>query len=94
MVSGSWDMNVKLWDPRTNNCLGTYKQPQKVYTMSLSNEKLVVGTAERLVHIYDLRNMDEPLQKRESSLKFQTRCIRCFPDGTGKVESKKLLLIF
>ena len=24
-----------------------------------------------------------PEQKRESSLKFQTRCVRCFPDATG-----------
>ena len=24
-----------------------------------------------------------PEQERESSLKFQTRCVRCFPDGTG-----------
>ena len=27
--------------------------------------------------------MDEPQQKRESSLKFQTRAIRCFPNGQG-----------
>jgi hypothetical protein len=24
-----------------------------------------------------------PEQERESSLRFQTRCVRCFPDGTG-----------
>ncbi len=24
-----------------------------------------------------------PEQERESSLKFQTRCVRCFPDATG-----------
>ena len=45
--------------------------------------RLVVGTAGRQVHIYDIRNMNEPLQKRESSLKFQTRAIRCFPNGEG-----------
>ena len=25
----------------------------------------------------------QPEQARESSLKFQTRCIRCYPNGTG-----------
>jgi hypothetical protein len=27
----------------------------------------------------------EPMQRRESSLKSQTRCIRCMPDGAGYV---------
>jgi cell cycle arrest protein BUB3 len=35
------------------------------------------------VHVYDIRKMSEPQQRRESSLKHQTRCIRTFPDGTG-----------
>ena len=25
----------------------------------------------------------QPEQERESSLRFQTRCVRCFPDATG-----------
>jgi cell cycle arrest protein BUB3 len=44
----------------------------------------VVGTAGRSIWIYDIRNMAEPEQKRESSLKYQTRCIRTFPDATGR----------
>ena len=51
----------------------------QVFTMSLCGERLVVGTAGRRVYIWDLRNMGF-VQKRESSLKFQTRCIRCFPN--------------
>lgn len=30
MVTGSWDMNVKLWDPRTPCNAGTFTQPEKV----------------------------------------------------------------
>jgi len=51
--------------------------------MSLVNNRLAVGTAERRVLVYDLRNMSEPEQNRESPLKHQTRCVRIFPDGTG-----------
>jgi cell cycle arrest protein BUB3 len=84
VITGSWDSTVKLWDPRAATpCTGTYKQPERIYTMSLSNDKLVVGTAGRHVHIYDFRNMKEPQQRRESSLKYQTRCLRCGPDGSG-----------
>ena len=30
IVTGSWDKNIKLWDPRANQCTGTYQQPEKV----------------------------------------------------------------
>ncbi len=59
----------------------------QVYTMSLCGDKLVVGTAGRRVLVWDLRNMGYVQQRRESSLKYQTRCIRCFPNKLGYVLS-------
>ena len=55
--------------------------------MSLAGEKLVVGTANRKVWVWDLRNMGYVQQKRESSLKFQTRFLECFPNRQGYVLS-------
>ena len=55
--------------------------------MSLCGDKLVVGTAGRRVLVWDLRNMGYVQQRRESSLKYQTRCIRCFPNRQGYVLS-------
>ncbi len=50
VVTGGWDAQVKVWDPRAGNqCTGTHPQPDKVYSMSLAGEKLVVGTANRKV---------------------------------------------
>ena len=84
IVSGSWDGSVKIWDDRSRNpCTGTYNQLDKVYTMDVVGEVLVVGTAGRKVLVWDLRNMSSPQQKRESNLKFQTRCLRIFPDKSG-----------
>jgi len=85
IISGSWDKTIKIWDIRTSKqCVGTYPQPDKVYTMAVGGYRLIVGTCSRHVSIYDLRHMSElPQQRRESSLKYQTRCIRCFPDNTG-----------
>ena len=55
--------------------------------MALCGERLVVGTADRKVLVWDLRNMGVAQQRRESSLKYQTRCIRCFPNKLGYVLS-------
>lgn len=87
IVTGSWDQHVKLWDPRTPMCSGSYNQAERVYTMSVCGEKLVVGTALRRILVWDLRNMSYTLQKRESNLKYQTRAIRCFPNKQGFVLS-------
>ena len=49
---------------------------RKAYTMSISGEKIVVGTSDRHVHVYDIRRVgQQPLQRRQSSLRGQTRCM-------------------
>lgn len=35
MVTGSWDMSVRLWDPRTPCNAGTFTQPEKVQSTVL-----------------------------------------------------------
>ena len=55
--------------------------------MSMCGTMLVVGTTERKVLVWDLRNMEYVQQRRDSSLKYQTRCIRCFPNKQGYVLS-------
>jgi len=82
VITGSWDKTIKVWDPRSHNALiSTHQLPNKVFAMSISQYHLVIGMAGRQVWIYDIRNMQEPEQKRESSLKHQTRCIKTHPDG-------------
>jgi cell cycle arrest protein BUB3 len=50
---------------------------------------LVVGTGQRKVCVLDLRKLNNQtaIDTRESSLKYQTRCIRCFPNKQGYVLS-------
>lgn len=88
VFTGSWDATVRAWDDRatTSAALTTEtKLPDKVYSMDLVGNSLLVAMANRHVHLYDTRKPDTPVQRRESSLKYQTRCVRLFPDATGFV---------
>ena len=84
IITGSWDKNIKLWDIRVANSVGTYDQSEKVYSLDTCDEKLVVGTASRRIRIWNLNNMGMP-ELRDSSLKYQTRAVRCFPNKQGFV---------
>lgn len=88
ILTGSWDKTLKLWDTREKECIGTYEQNNgKVYSMNCIDEKIVVATSDRKVLVWDLRNMKQYVMRRESSLKYQTRCIRIFPNKEGFVMS-------
>eukprot|EP00124_Ichthyophonus_hoferi_P000332 Ihof_evm28s11 gene=Ihof_evmTU28s11 len=84
LATGSWDKTIRLWDPRNpGKMFKSVAQPGKVYSMSLSGYELVVGLEDRLVYVWDLRQPDVPVQRRESSLKYTTRTLKCFVDKAG-----------
>jgi cell cycle arrest protein BUB3 len=86
VFTGGWDSLVKQWDVRQSKALVSSSTPQdggKIYSMSLVQTKLVAATSNRQVVIWDVRQMNQPEQVRESSLMHQTRCVRVFPDATG-----------
>lgn len=88
LITGSWDSTIKIWDLRTMRCVGCHQQPERVYSMAITGDRLLVATAGRKVWIWNIRNLGAgPEQKRDSSLKYQTRCIRAFPNGQGFVLS-------
>ncbi|GHJ84219.1 hypothetical protein NliqN6_0621 [Naganishia liquefaciens] len=86
VVTGSWDAMLRVWDPRAATALvATHQLPSKVYCASFASasSSLVVSMAHRNVHVYDVRKLEEPKQKRESALKFMTRSVACMADGKG-----------
>lgn len=86
IFTGSWDRTVRAWDPRTAaGPVSVLHLRAKVFCMDLGTDKVVVGAADRCVHIYDARRLGQPLERRESSLKHQVRAVAVGVDGSSYV---------
>jgi len=91
VVTAAWDAALKLWDPRSGApgaeaAIASIPHSGKAFSMSCTDTRLVVATSTRQVEVYDIRTLGPgvaPEQKRDSPLKHQTRCLRCFPSGAG-----------
>ncbi|VBB25897.1 unnamed protein product [Acanthocheilonema viteae] len=85
IASGGWDSAVMLWDARSKNSAGFGSNGDKVYAMDVHGNRILVGTKDRKIIVWDMRNLGEPEQIRDSPLKFQTRAVKCFPTGEAFV---------
>lgn len=83
LVSGSWDKTLKYWDLRSPNPMAVVQLPERCYTMDIAQDLLVVGTAERHICVYNLQNPTQLYKNIPSPLKWQTRTIACYPNGSG-----------
>ena len=93
VLSGGWDGQVKLWDPRSREPLvASAPQLGKVFSLDAFGSSFIVATSGRHINVYDVRSMDAPREARKSSLKYQTRCVRVFPGhhgfATGSIEGR------
>eukprot|EP00586_Coscinodiscus_wailesii_P019006 CAMPEP_0172518784 /NCGR_PEP_ID=MMETSP1066-20121228/291022_1 /TAXON_ID=671091 /ORGANISM="Coscinodiscus wailesii, Strain CCMP2513" /LENGTH=216 /DNA_ID=CAMNT_0013301231 /DNA_START=26 /DNA_END=676 /DNA_ORIENTATION=+ len=90
VASASWDGRVHVWDVRCSSSstpASSFDLPGKAFSMDSCDEKLVVATAGRRTVLLDVRRDGEVVEveevmERESSLKYQTRVVRFFPNGT------------
>ncbi|KAG8878273.1 hypothetical protein FRB97_002672 [Tulasnella sp. 331] len=85
LITGSWDKTVKYWSTSTisPNPMGSLDLPERVYAMDVSQQLLVIATAERHICIVHLQQPSIIYKKTISPLKWQTRTIACFPEGDG-----------
>lgn len=83
IVTGSWDKTIKYWDLRQSTAVATVQCQERVYTMDVAKNLLVVGTADRYINIINLGDPGKIYKTLQSPLKWQTRVISCFPDASG-----------
>ncbi|KAJ2765820.1 mitotic spindle checkpoint protein Bub3 [Coemansia nantahalensis] len=85
LVSGSWDRTLRGWDCRAAGSVVRVDVDERIYSMSAQDSLLAVALAGRTILVYDTRSLAEPLETRESSLKFPTRCVKLMPSCEGFV---------
>jgi mRNA export factor len=74
----------QFWDARSPNPVGELVMPDRVYDLDVRGSLMVVATANRQVVIYDVSGAQpHEHSRKESPLKYNTRCVSCFPDQTG-----------
>jgi mRNA export factor len=83
VVSGGWDRKLKFWDMRQPNPVGVIDLPERVYDMDVRDNLLVVATANRHIISYNCAGQPVEHSRKESPLKYQSRCVSAFPDSTG-----------
>ncbi|KAI1106929.1 WD40 repeat-like protein [Jackrogersella minutella] len=83
VASGSWDKTVRFWDLRQRDPLASIACEERVYAMDSKANLLVVATAGRRIHLFDLKNPAAISKTLDSQLKHQTKAVAAFPDGMG-----------
>lgn len=88
VVSASWNGQLMVWDLNntTTDPLAVLDLPGKAFGMDVHTEgQVLVATAGRRICVVDCATPSSPklVENRESSLKFQTRCIASFGARNG-----------
>ncbi|KAF2035594.1 Poly(A)+ RNA export protein [Setomelanomma holmii] len=83
VATGSWDKSVKFWDLQGAEPVGTLDARERVYSMDVKDQLLVIATAERHIHMVNLADPTKIYKTITSPLKWQTRVVSCFSDATG-----------
>jgi cell cycle arrest protein BUB3 len=82
VFSGSWDKTVRAWDSRSTDS-DTISLNDKVFSMDILQNTLVIALANREILIYDTRSLKHAVQKRSSSLKYMIRKVKITGDCSG-----------
>ncbi len=83
IVTGSWDKTIKYWDLRQPAAVATVQCQERVYTLDVKKNLLVIGTADRYINVINLNDPGKFYKTLQSPLKWQTRVVSCFTDATG-----------
>jgi cell cycle arrest protein BUB3 len=86
LISAGSDKKILFWDTRMAKAIEYLRNlGAEVDSMSLSGFNLMVATGAS-VYMYDLRNLDNPVQSKESHLDLRIRCVSSIPYSKGIIK--------
>lgn len=99
VFTASWDRSLRAWDPRQpQRPIQVVSLGVKAFCMDAQGTRVLVGGSDRHVHIFDVRRMGMPIERRESSLKHQIRAVKVGTDqrsfASGSVEGRVAIEYF
>jgi len=87
LFTAGWDRVLKQWDPFRSNNTGTpvvtFNLQERAYCSDLNGIYAAVGTADRNIYIFDVRQPKAPFKKMTSNLRYQPRSVKLFPNNQG-----------
>lgn len=83
IVTSSWDKTVKYWDGKTAAPSAVLPLPERAHCMDVRYPLMVVATADRKLVVVNMTNPSVIFNTIPSPLKYQSRCVACFPDQQG-----------
>lgn len=83
LVTGSWDKTVRVWDCRQPTPAMSITLNERVHCMDVKGEAMVVGTADKNMHVFNVADGFKKLAEYQSPLAFQTRTVSIFNDRSG-----------
>eukprot|EP00931_Biecheleriopsis_adriatica_P105049 TRINITY_DN79649_c0_g1_i1.p1 TRINITY_DN79649_c0_g1~~TRINITY_DN79649_c0_g1_i1.p1 ORF type:complete len:334 (-),score=64.00 TRINITY_DN79649_c0_g1_i1:13-1014(-) len=99
VFTASWDRELRAWDVRQpKTATSVVDLGAKAFSMDVGKDRVIVGGSDRCVQVFDPRMLASPLERRESSLKHQIRCVKVGPDqqcfASGSVEGRVAMEYF
>ena len=59
LVTGSWDKTLRYWDLRSPQPVMTVNLTERVYCMDVKNPLVVVGVAEKKIHVFTMQKPNQ-----------------------------------
>ncbi|KAI5964316.1 BUB3 [Candida pseudojiufengensis] len=83
VLASSFNGQLQVIDTKIRKPTTVIKNNRKIIVMETSNNYLILGLTGNIIEIYDLKNLNKPIETREIGLKYQITDIKVFPDQQG-----------